>query len=108
VAVVDVQESKVLRIAYVSASRIRRIQLGPTHAWIAISCWKEGEPDYCGNAWTGVYRIGRAAIESGVQSSFGDRGVGYKSGISAFLGGVGEKALFEFQRLAHIFGSVRL
>ena len=78
-AVVDVQERKVLRIAYVSASRIRRIQLGPTHAWIAISCWKEAEPDYCGNAWTGVYRIDRAAIESGVQSNFGDRGSGTKA-----------------------------
>jgi len=63
VAVVNVQERKVLRIAYVSASRIRGIQLGKTHAWVQVSCGKEADPDYSGNAWTGVYRLNRSAIE---------------------------------------------
>ncbi len=63
VAVVNVPERKVLRIAYVSASRIRGIQLGKTHAWVQVSCGKEADPDYSGNAWTGVYRLNRSAIE---------------------------------------------
>lgn len=63
VAVVDVQEQKVLRIAYVSASRVYGIRLSPPHAWVALSCDKEGHPDYCGNARTGVYRLDRTAIE---------------------------------------------
>ena len=62
VAVVDVPERKVLRIAYVSASRICRIQLGKAHAWVQISCGKEAYPD-AGDAWTGVYRLNRSAIE---------------------------------------------
>jgi hypothetical protein len=69
VAVVDVQERKVLRIAYVSASRILRIQLSQAHAWIQVSCGTEGDPDYCGNAWTGVYRMGRGAIEPVVHTA---------------------------------------
>jgi hypothetical protein len=63
IAVVDLQERKVLRIAYVSASRIYGIRLSPAHAWIALSCDKQGDPDYSGNARTGVYRLARAAIE---------------------------------------------
>jgi tetratricopeptide (TPR) repeat protein len=64
VAVVDVQERKVLRIAYVSASRIQGIQLGQKHAWIAVSCGSgDSYPDFSGKAWTGVYRLDRSAIE---------------------------------------------
>jgi hypothetical protein len=63
VAIVDIEERKVLRIAYVSASRIRKIQLSQTHAWIALSCDQKGDSDYAGNALTGVYRLDRAAIE---------------------------------------------
>jgi len=64
VGVIDVQERKVLQIAYVSASYIRGIQLSSAHAWIALSCGKEEGSDFCGNARTGVYRIERAGIES--------------------------------------------
>jgi hypothetical protein len=64
VAVVDVQERKVLRIAYVSASRIYGIRLSPAHAWIALSCEKQADPDHSGNARTGVYRVARAAVEA--------------------------------------------
>jgi hypothetical protein len=63
VAVVDVPERKVLRIAYVSASQILRIQLGKTYAWIQVSCGETAGPEYAGNAWTGVYRLNRAVIE---------------------------------------------
>ena len=65
VAVVDIQERKVLRIAYISASTIRGIQLNPAHAWIAVSCdtGDDTYPDSSGNARTGVYRIDRSAIE---------------------------------------------
>ena len=63
VAVVDVPQRKVLRIAYVSASQIFRIQLGKAHAWVHVSCGEEADPGYAGNAWTGVYRLNRAAIE---------------------------------------------
>ncbi len=64
VAVVDIQERKVLRIAFISASTIRGIQLNSTHAWIAVSCdTGDSYPDYSGNARTGVYRLDRSAIE---------------------------------------------
>ena len=63
VAVVDVEDRKVLRIAYISASRIRRIQLGRAHAWIHVSCGEQSGSDSAGNAWTGVYRIKRSAVE---------------------------------------------
>jgi len=64
VAVVDVQERKVLRIAYISASTIRGIQMNPTHVWIAVSCdTGDFDPDSSGNARTGVYRLDREAIE---------------------------------------------
>jgi hypothetical protein len=69
VAVIDVQQRKVLRIAYVSASRIYGIQLSPAHAWVALSCVKEEDPDHCGNARTGVYRMNRAEIESVVDTA---------------------------------------
>jgi hypothetical protein len=62
VAVVDVPERKVLRIAYVSASRIHAIQLGKAHVWVHVSCGENSYPD-AGNAWTGVYRLKRSAIE---------------------------------------------
>jgi len=63
VAVVDLQERKVLRIAYISASRILGIQLGQAHAWIQVSCGVNGDPGYSGNASNGVYRMDRSAIE---------------------------------------------
>jgi tetratricopeptide (TPR) repeat protein len=66
VAIIDVAEQKVLRIAYVSASTVQEIQLSPQHAWIAISCDPEGYPDSSGNSRTGVYRVDRAAIEHSV------------------------------------------
>jgi hypothetical protein len=64
VAVVDVQEQKVLRIAYISANCIKKIQLGKTYAWIqVISGGGDTYPEYSGDAWTGVYRVERAAVE---------------------------------------------
>jgi hypothetical protein len=63
VAVLDIQERKVLRIAYISASRIYGIKLSSAHAWIGISCDIDGNPDFSGNARTGVYRLDRSAIE---------------------------------------------
>ena len=63
VAVVDVQDRKVLQIAYISASQIRRIQLGQAHAWIHVSCGERSGSDSAGNAWTGVYRMKRSAVE---------------------------------------------
>ena len=69
VAVVDVQERKVLRIAYVSASRIMKIQLTPAHAWVAVSCGKNEGSDFAGDAWTGVYRLNRAEIEKAVYTA---------------------------------------
>lgn len=63
VAVLDLQERKVLRVAYISASRIRGIKLSPAHAWIGIACAKIGAPDESGNAKSGVYRVDRAAVE---------------------------------------------
>jgi hypothetical protein len=70
VAVVDVLNRKVLRIAFVSASKIQRIQLGQNYAWIAISSGgQDSDPEYSGNAWTGVYRIDRSAIEPFVISN---------------------------------------
>lgn len=63
VAVVDINKRKVLRIAYVSASRIYGIKLSPMHAWIGISCGKIDDPPYSGNARTGVYRIDRSTVE---------------------------------------------
>ncbi len=52
VAVVDIQEQKVLRIAYLSANCIRKIQLGKTYAWIqVISDGGDSFPEYSGNAW---------------------------------------------------------
>jgi len=63
-AVVDIQERKVLRIAYISASTIRGIQLNPAHVWIAVSCGSgDSYPDFSGKAQTGVYRLDRSAIE---------------------------------------------
>lgn len=69
VAIVDVQERKVLRIAYVSASRIRGIQLGRVHAWIQVSCGEPADPEYSGSAWTGVYRLNRSEIEAAVYTA---------------------------------------
>lgn len=63
VAVLDIQERKVLRVAYISASQIGGIQLGRTHVWIAVSCGDNSDSQFSGNAWTGVYRLHRAAIE---------------------------------------------
>jgi hypothetical protein len=63
VAVIDIVARKVLRIAYISASTIKEIQLSQVHTWIAISCDKEGYPEQAGNARTGVYRLDRSAIE---------------------------------------------
>ena len=64
VAVVDIQEQKVLRIAYISANCIKKIQLGKTYAWIqVISGGGDSYPEYSGNAWTGVYRVERSTIE---------------------------------------------
>jgi hypothetical protein len=62
VAVMDLQERKVLRIAYISTSRILHIQLGKRYAWIQVSCGVDAYPD-AGNAWTGIYRIERSAVE---------------------------------------------
>jgi hypothetical protein len=67
--VVDIQDRKVLRIAYVSASRVRGIELGKTYAWIHIACGERENSDYSGNAWTGVYRLNRSAIEPGVYTA---------------------------------------
>jgi hypothetical protein len=69
VAVMDVPARKVLRIAYVSASQILRIQLTRAHAWIQVSCGERGNPDYAGNAWTGVYRVDRSEIEPIIDSA---------------------------------------
>jgi len=69
VAVVDLQDRKILRIAYVSASRIGGIQLGKLHAWIQLSCTERGDSDYAGKAWTGVYRIKRSAVEPAYTAS---------------------------------------
>jgi hypothetical protein len=66
VAVVNVQERKVLRVAYISASEIRGIQLGKVHAWVQVSCAEPADPEYAGKAWTGVYRLNRSAIEPSV------------------------------------------
>jgi hypothetical protein len=64
VAVVDIPEQKVLRIAYLSANCIKKIQLGKTYAWIqVISDGGDSFPEYSGNAWTGVYRVERSAVE---------------------------------------------
>jgi hypothetical protein len=63
VAVVDVQERKVVRIGYICANRIAKIQLGSRYAWIQVSCEEDGDWDYGGNARTGVYRVDRAAAE---------------------------------------------
>jgi hypothetical protein len=69
VAVVDVQQRKVLRTAYVSASRILAIQLGKVYAWVQLSCAEPADPGYSGKAWTGVYRLNRSAIEPIVQTA---------------------------------------
>jgi hypothetical protein len=64
VAVVDVQKQKVLRVAFVSANCIKKIQLGKTYAWIQVSAGGgDYYPDYSGEAWTGIYRLERSAIE---------------------------------------------
>ena len=64
VAVVDVVSRKVLRVAYVSASRIYGIRLSARHAWIGVSTGAgDSDPEYSGDAWTGVYRLDRSAIE---------------------------------------------
>lgn len=52
----------VRRVAFVSASGIKRIQLDKEHAWIQVSCGVDSYPD-AGNAWTGVYRVARASVE---------------------------------------------
>ncbi len=69
VAVVDIEQQKVLRVAFVSASQILRIQLGKAHAWIQISCAEPADPAYSGKAWTGVYRLNRSSIEPAVQTA---------------------------------------
>jgi len=66
VAVVDVQERKTLRFAYISTSVIRQIQLGQKYVWIAVSCDREADSGFSGNAPSGVYRLDRAAIEPAV------------------------------------------
>jgi tetratricopeptide (TPR) repeat protein len=64
VAVVDIEEQKVLRIAYISANCIKKILLGKTAAWIqVISGGTDAYVEYSGNAWTGVYRVERSAVE---------------------------------------------
>jgi hypothetical protein len=64
VAILDTQELKVLKVAYISANLISKIQLGKTHAWIQVTTRGEGyDFEYGGNAWTGVYRIDRSAVE---------------------------------------------
>ena len=63
---VDVDEVKVLRIAYISAGSIQRILLSKQYAWIQVSCGVDvanARSWDAGNAWTGVYRIERAAVE---------------------------------------------
>jgi hypothetical protein len=64
VAVVDIVEKRMLRVAYISASKVASIRLDRTHAWVALSCGKEfDDPNYAGNERTGIYRLNRASIE---------------------------------------------
>ena len=62
VAFVDLPSRQVVRLAFVSASRVQKIQLGSRFAWIQISCGVDFYPD-AGNARTGVYRIERTTVE---------------------------------------------
>ena len=62
VAVLDIKNRTVRRIAYLSARVIDQIQLGHTHAYIAVSCGEE-DSDHAGKARTGVYRIDRSSVE---------------------------------------------
>ena len=66
VAVVELQERKTLRFAYISTSVIRQIQLGQKYVWIAVSCDREAGAGFSGNAPSGVYRLDRTAIEPAV------------------------------------------
>ncbi len=68
VAVVDIQERKVFRVAFISANVIPMIQLDKTYAWIQVSCGDDEHSeynsiDYLGNARAGVYRVERAKVE---------------------------------------------
>ena len=65
VAVINTEQRKVLRIAYISANCIKRIQLGKTFVWIQVNAGGDDYGSkYAGEAWTGIYRLERAAIES--------------------------------------------
>ena len=65
VAIVDVPKRKVLRVAFVSASRIQRIQLGKKYAWIQVSCGELATAnDGAGNARTGIYRVERTVEQT--------------------------------------------
>jgi hypothetical protein len=68
VAVVDISEHKVLRVANISAARVAKIQLGEKYAWIQISCVPGGGPDFAGDARTGVYRVERVTVEPQAES----------------------------------------
>lgn len=79
VAVVDIAKRKVLRIAYLSANNIKKIELGKRYAWVQVYtnpnlAWQQSYTtsefgfdhhifDDGGEAQTGIYRLERAPIE---------------------------------------------
>lgn len=64
VGVLDLDKRKLLRVAYISAARIFKIQLDKKYAWIQVAT-KAGpsDPVHAGTARPGVYRVERSTVE---------------------------------------------